>query len=101
MSICPVIRDARHQSFSASTQPSQTRHARLKISDCLRENQTHVHQSALNPADRATTILLNTPDRATTISLNPTDRISRLIIVRSRERASVVEKMNVVDDVRL
>ena len=27
------IRDARHQSFSASTQPSQTRHARPKRTD--------------------------------------------------------------------
>ena len=33
VSICPGIRDARHQSFSASTQPSQTRHARPKRTD--------------------------------------------------------------------
>ena len=31
--ICPGIRDDRHQSFSASTQPSQTRHARPKRTD--------------------------------------------------------------------
>ena len=45
----------------------------------LRENQTHIHQSALNPPDRATTISVNPPDR--------TNTISRLIIVLSRERA--------------
>ena len=55
--------DARHQSFSASTQPSQTRHDRPKITDFMGEKQT-----PLNPPDRATTIALNPPDRATTIS---------------------------------
>ena len=35
LSICPGIRDARHQSFSASTQPSQTRHDRPKITDLM------------------------------------------------------------------
>ena len=39
--ICPGIRDARHQSFSASTQPSQTRHARPKRTDFMGEKQTH------------------------------------------------------------
>ena len=63
---------------------SLLQHSHLKLDrkdqiDFLRENQTHIHQFALNPPDRATTILLNTPDRATTIS--------HLIIVRSRERA--------------
>ncbi len=33
LSICPGIRDARHQSFSASTQQTQTRHARPKRTD--------------------------------------------------------------------
>ena len=84
--ICPGIRDARHQSFSASTQPSQTWHAQPKRTG---EKQTHICQSPLNLPDRATTISLNTPDRATTISLNPPDRtttISRLIINGMNDR---------------
>ena len=63
LSICPGIRKAGHQSFSASTQPSQTRHDRLKITDFMGEKQT-----PLNPPDCATTISLNPPDRPTTIS---------------------------------
>ena len=39
--ICAGIRDARHQSFSASTQPSQTRHARTKRTDFMGENHSH------------------------------------------------------------
>ena len=66
--ICPGIRDARHQPFSASTQPSQTRHARPKRTDFMGEKQTHIGQSPLNPPDRTTTISLNPPDCATTIS---------------------------------
>ena len=71
VSLRPVIRDARHQSFSASTQPSQTRHARPKRTDFLRENQT---------TTSATTISLNPPDRATTISR----LITQSIVVRER-----------------
>ena len=100
--ICPFVLDyatlAINQYFSASTQPSQSRHARPKRTDFLREHQTHIRasahiaQSPLNPPDRATTIALNPPDRATTISLNPPHRAtttSRLVtqsIARSRER---------------
>ena len=39
--ISPGIRDARNQPFSASTQPSQTRHARPKRTDFMGEKQTH------------------------------------------------------------
>ena len=66
--ISPGIRDARHQYFSASTQPSQTRHARPKRTNFMGENQTRIRQSLVNPPDRSTTILLNPPDCATTIS---------------------------------
>ena len=66
--ICPGIRDARHQLFSASTQPYQTRHARPKRTDFMGEKQTHIRQSPLNPPGRTTTISLNPPDFATTIS---------------------------------
>ena len=38
------------------TQSSQPRHARPKRTEFLREKQTHIHQSPLNPPDRATTI---------------------------------------------
>ena len=62
------IRDARHQFFSASTQPSQTRHARPKRTDFMGEKQTHIRQSPVNSPDRSTTISLNPPDCATTIS---------------------------------
>ena len=48
--ICPGIRDDRHQSFSASTQPSQTRHARPKRTDFMGEKQTHINQSAPLPS---------------------------------------------------
>ncbi len=41
LSICPGIRDARHQSFSASTQPSQTRHARPKGTDFMGEKHSY------------------------------------------------------------
>ena len=50
-----------------------------------------IHQSSLNPPDRASTISLNPPDRATTIS--------RLITQSIVVQESVVEKTNVVDDV--
>ena len=66
--ICPGIRDARHQSCSASTQSSQTRHARPKRTDFMGEKQIRIRQSPLNPPHRATTISLNPPDCATTIS---------------------------------
>ena len=44
------IRDARHQSFSASTQPSQTRHARPKWTDFMGEKHsiTHIRRSPVN-----------------------------------------------------
>ena len=54
--ICPRIRDARHQSCSASTQSSQTRHARPKRTDFMGEKQIRIRQSPLNPPDCATTI---------------------------------------------
>ena len=54
--ICPGIRDARHQSCSASTQSSQTRHARPKTTDFMGEKQIRIRQSPLNPPDCATTI---------------------------------------------
>ena len=54
--ICPGIRDARHQSCSASTQSSQTRHARPKRTDFMGEKQIRIRQSPLNPPDCATTI---------------------------------------------
>ena len=61
---CPfVLEDARHQSISASTQPSQTRYDRPKITYFMGEKHT-----PLNPPDRATTISLNPPDRVTNIS---------------------------------
>ena len=66
--ICPGIRDARHQYFSASTQPSQTRHARPKRTDFMGEKQNHIRQFPLKPPDRVTTISLNPPDCATTIT---------------------------------
>ena len=94
VSLRPGICDTRHQSFSASTQPSQNRHARPKRTDFLCEKQNHIHQSSLNPPDRATTISLNPPDRATTIL-----RLITQSIGRSRERCW--KKMNVVDDVRI
>ena len=37
--ICSGIRDVRHQSFSASTQSSQTRHARPKKTDFMGEKR--------------------------------------------------------------
>ena len=55
----------------------------------LRENQ--IHQSSLNPPDRATIITLNPPDRATSILLNPLDHASTILrlitqaTVRSRQ----------------
>ena len=59
VSLRPGIRDARHQSFSASTKPSQTRHARPKSTDFFArkpDSKFIIHQSPLNPPDRATTI---------------------------------------------
>ena len=61
--ICPEIRDARHQSFSASTQSSQTRHARPKKMDFMGS-----YSPPSKPSDHATTISLNPPDCATSIS---------------------------------
>ena len=62
----------------------------------LCEKQTHIHQSSLNPPDRATIISLNPPDRATTISRLITQSI--LCLAFKRE---LLKKMNVVDDVRI
>ena len=56
LSICPGIRDARHNFFSASTMPSQIRNDLPKITDFMGEKQIHIHQSPLNPPDRTTTI---------------------------------------------
>ena len=106
--VCPGIRDARHQYFSASTQPSQTRHARPKRTDFMGEKQTHIRQSPLKPPDRATTISLNPPDCATTISRLITKcngmnerstNISLLISIHTIHRAfkrALSTKMNVV-----
>ena len=94
--IRPGIRDARHQSFSASTQPSQTRHARPKRTDFMGEKQTHIRQSPVNSPDRSTTISLNPPDCATTISrLITNGRNDRRIIIANQyphNPSSVVEK---------
>ena len=89
--------DARQQSFSASTQPSQTRHDRPKITDFMGEKQT-----PLNPPDRATTISrLITMER--TIA-----RYNNKLCIANQYPQSIVcsrecgrEKMNVADDVRL
>ena len=53
VSLRPGIRDARHQSFSASTQPSQTRHARPKKQIFLRENQTHSYSPVISKSARS------------------------------------------------
>ena len=101
--MCPGIRDARHQSFSASTQPSQTRYDRPKRTDFMGGKQT-----PLNLSDRATTISLNPSDRATTMGGPPT--ISRIVGMNDRQicianqypQSRVLsEKMNVVYDVHL
>ena len=46
--ICPGIRDACHQSCSASTQSSQTRHARPKRTDFMGEKQLSLGDDVVN-----------------------------------------------------
>ena len=50
--ICPGIRDARHQPFSASTQPSQTRHARPKRTDFMGEKHSYSPVSSKSARSR-------------------------------------------------
>ena len=84
MLICPFVLEYATPAINLSL----LQHSHLKLDTLdrkeqifLRENQTHTHQSPLNPQDRANTISLNSPDRATTIS-----RLITQSIVRSRER---------------
>ena len=99
-SICPRIRDARHQSFSASTQPSQTRHARSKRTFYGRKTDSYSPVSSKSARSHHYYLAKS----ATTISWN--ERSPDICIANQYPQAiersrALSNKMNVVYYVRL